>query len=210
MDSERLTDRMTRGMGNAARVIGEDYDLFRPAGAFRPLAPENRIMRLPVILDAGSGDYRRPRGFDQAVKAVFDSIAVHVGDYLRGPRGVLFIAALPRMAKPLCVLTNTSVDVLRASPAGSAGLNAYGGINEDMLDLVLGDWPVQLVAVGSGRPGALPADGGQSAATIVFPPTPVLINASDILQDGLGRRFLVRSVEDTEMGSRISVRGMEV
>ena len=210
MDAERLHDRISRGMGNAARVIGEDYDLFRPRGSARPLAPENRIMRLPVIIDWASPNYQRPRGFERALRATFDGISALVGDYIRGPRGVLFIAALPLLSRPSCVLTNMAVDVLRATPVAAAGLNAYGGVQEEILDMILADWPAQLVAAGSGKSGALPADGGQSAASIVLPATPVPIRSSDILQDGFGRRSIIRVAEQTEMGWRLSVAGMEV
>jgi hypothetical protein len=210
MDAERLQDRLSRGMGSAARVIGEDYDLFRPRGAARPLAPENRIMRLPVILDGGDPGYRRPRGYDRALRATFDSIAVRVGDYLRGPRGVLFVTALPPMLFPLCILTNATVDVLRAGAPSTAGLNAYGGVVEDVLETLLAGWPAQIFAEASGRPGVLPADGGQTGWSVVLPPTPVPIATSDVLQDGAGRLYLVRAAEESEMGWRVSVRGTEV
>lgn len=210
MDAGRLHDLISRGMGSAARVIGEDCDLFRPRGVARPLAPENRIMRLPVILDGGDPGYRRPRGYDRALRATFDGIAVHVGDYLRGPRGVLFVAALPPMLCPLCVLTNITIDVLRAGVPSAAGLNAYGGVVEDVLETLLAGWPAQMFAEASGRAGLLPADGGQTGWSVVLPPTPVSIAASDILQDGTGRRYLVRAAEESEMGWRLSVRGTEV
>lgn len=210
MDAQRVQDRISRGMGNAARAIGEDYDLFRPTGAFRPLSPENRIMRLPVILDGGYPGYRRPRGYDRALRATFDSIAVHIGDYLHGPRGVLFVAALPPMLSPLCVLTNATMDVLRAGAPSVAGLNAYGGVMEDVLVNVLGGWPAQVFTEGSGKPGVLPADGGQTDWSVVLPPTPVAIAVSDVLQDGGGRRYVVRAAEESEMGWRLAVRGTEV
>lgn len=210
MDAQRVQDRISRGMGNAARAVGEDYDLFRPRGAFHPLSPENRIMRLPVVLDGGNPGYRRPRGYDRALRATFDSIAVHVGDYLQGPRGVLFVAALPLMLSPLCVLTNITVDVLRAGAPSLAGLNAYGGVIEDVLVSVLAGWPAQFFTEGSGRPGVLPADGGQTRGSVVLPPTPVPIAISDVLQDGNGRRHVVRAAEESEMGWRLVVRGTEV
>lgn len=210
MDAGRLQDRISRGMGSAARVIGEDYDLLRPRSAARPMGPENLIMRLPVILDGGDPGYRRPRGYDRALRATFDSIAVHVGDYLRGPRGVLFVAALPPLLFPLCMLTNVTMDVLRAGAPSVAGLNAYGGVVEDVFEMVLAGWPGQIIAEGSGKQGALPADGGQTGWSVVLPPTPVPIAASDVLQDGTGRRYLVRAVEESEMGWRLSVRGTEV
>ncbi len=62
MDPYSVQDRISRGMGAAARVLGDVYDLFRPQGMSRPLAPGNRIMQLPVVFDGGDPGYRRPSG----------------------------------------------------------------------------------------------------------------------------------------------------
>ena len=210
MDVGRLQDRISRGMGSAARVIGEEYDLFRPAGIVGPLAPANRIMRLPVALDGGYPGYRRPRGYERSVRGTFDSVAVRVGDYLQGPRGVLFVAALPPLLRPLCVLTNVVVDVVRAGGQASAGLNGYGGAVEEVIETVLGGWPAQMLTEGSGKPGALPVDGGQTGWSVALPPTPAAIMTSDLLQDPSGRRYVVRAAEQSELGWRLSVRGTEV
>jgi hypothetical protein len=209
MGSDRFHDLMSRGLGNAARAIGDTYDVFRPRAAFNPLASENIVMRLPVSLSWGSSGLRMPRGFERAIRASFDAVASQVGDYLRGPRGVLFVAALPPLRQPVCILTNASVDVLRASGSLSAGLNAYGGVTEPSLSLVLGDWPVQIVSAGSNRSGALPADGGQTSWSVVMPVTPVQVLPSDLLQDSAGRRYVVKTIETTEVGRWLSVGGTE-
>lgn len=210
MDAARIQDRFSHGMGAAARVMGEEYDLFRPFEPVRPLASQNRVMRLPVIFDGGDPGYRRPRGYERALRATFDGVAVAIGDYLQGPRGVLFVAALPPMMRALCVLTTATFDVLRPTPAAAAGLNGYGGATEDALVSVLSEWPGQMIAGGSGRPGVLPADGGQSEWSVLLPPTPARIERSDLLQDRLGRRFLVRIAEESEMGWRLLVRGTDI
>ena len=125
------------------------------------------------------------------------------------PRGVLFVVALPALRQPVCMLTNASVDVLRASGSLAPGLNGYGGVTEPSLAVVLGDWPVQFVSAGGGRSGAVPGDGGQTDWSVVMPKTPVPISASDLLQDSAGRRFIIKTIELTEMGWWLSVRGTE-
>ncbi len=71
-------------------------------------------------------------------------------------------------------------------------------------------WPAEKLAGGNAKPGVLPADGGQAGWSVVLPPTPEPITASDILQEPGGRRYLVRSAEQTEMGWRLLIRGTEV
>lgn len=206
MDPWTIQDRISRGMGSAARVLGETYDLFRHRGPLRPMAPENRVMQLPVMFDGGDPGYRRPRGYERALRATFDSVAVQVGDYMRGPRGVLFVAALPLMLRPLCVLTTAAFDVLRPQGAGFAGLNEYGGVSEDVLATMLTEWPAQMLTEGGSRQGVLPAEGGKAGFSVLLPPTPVAIQNSDLLQDQAGTRFLVRSAEHSELGWKLLVQ----
>lgn len=210
MDADRLRDMISRGMGNAARVIGDDYDVFRTRNAAEPLASGNRIMRLPMILDNGASGYQKARGFERVLRGTFDGIAIRSGDYLRGPRGVLFVAALPPMERALCVLTNKVVDVLRPSGPNSAGLNGYGGVIEEALEIVLSGWPVQMTVLSNSGQGMLPADGGRSSSSVLFPMTPAVIKASDLLQDEAGRRYVVRTCEASEMGWHLVVVGTEV
>ncbi len=210
MDSRKLHDLICRGMGNAARVIGEDYDVYRAQGPFDPLASGNRIMRLPVVLENYAANYRRVRGVDQGLRATFDSIGTRVGDYLSGPAGILFVAAVPERQQPVCVLTTTIVSVYRTGGPALAGLNAYGGVVEETLEAVLTKWPVQMSVAGSGKRGALPADRAQSELSILFPPTPVPILGADILQSDDGNRFTVLSAESTAMGWHLAARGSEV
>ena len=72
MDGTLLQDRLSRGMGAAARVFGLPYDAYRPVGA-DPLRPEGRFLRLPAAFDGGDPGYRRPAGYERALRATLDS-----------------------------------------------------------------------------------------------------------------------------------------
>jgi hypothetical protein len=206
MDGVELQDRFSRGMGAAARGLGMPNDLFRPDGVDEPLLAERRVLRLFAAFDLGDPGYRRPQGYERALRGTFDADWTQVGDYFRGPRGVLFIALLPPLQRPLCVLTNSVFDVLRAGGPGVPGLNGYGGVQEPGLLSVLGGWPGSILSSGGGKPGALPDDGGLSGWSVLLPPTPVAILGSDLLRDRAGRRFIVRSAERSDLGWRLSVR----
>lgn len=190
--------------------MGVAYDLYRSFGVELPLASERRVLRLAAAFDLGDPGYRRPKGYERALRGVFDGDCTCVGDYLVGPRGVLFIAMLPPLQRPLCVLTNAVVDVLRPGGPEVPGLNGYGGVREPRLRPVLGGWPAQIlggVAGGDAAGGArLPDDGGLSGWTVLLPGTPAPILGSDLLRDGEGRRFLVRTAELSDLGWRLIVR----
>ena len=206
MDGAGLQDRYSRGLGAAARVFGMPHDLFRPRGVAAPVALERRVLRLPAAFDGGDPGYRRPRGYERALRGMFDADCTCVGDYLVGPRGVLFIAALPAMARPLCVLTTTVVSVLRAGGAEAPGLNGYGGVREARLHTVLEGWPAEMLGGTDGARGPVPDDGGLSTWRVLLPVTAVPIQGSDLVRDVSGERFVVRTAELSEYGWRLSVR----
>jgi hypothetical protein len=207
-----LQDRFSRGMGAAARALGQPYDLYRPDGAFEPLAPARRVLRLWAAFDLGDPGYRRPHGYERGLRGTFDGDCTAVGDYLQGPRGVLFIATLPPLQRPLCVMANDVLDVLRPVGPENPGLNGYGGVREPRLRTVLEGWPGLVLSGGAGAGaaagagGGLPDDGGQGLWSMLLPLTPVPIHGSDLMRDRVGRRFLVRSAELTDLGWRLSVR----
>jgi hypothetical protein len=207
MDGATLQDRFSRGMGSAAVRLGMPHDLYRGRGCVEPLAAENRALRLSAAFDGGDPGYRRPHGYERALRGIFDVVCTQVGDYLRGPRGVLFIAMLPPLQRPLCVLTNGVLDVLRPVGPQSPGLNGYGGVQEPRLQAVLSGWPGQVLGGGGGGGrGELPNDGAQPGWSVLLPHTPEPILGSDLLRDEAGRRFVVRTAELSELGWRLMVR----
>lgn len=206
MEHALLQDRLSRGMGAAARVLGAQYDLMRPRDAVAPTRPELRLLRLSAAFDGGNPGYGRPRGYDRALRGTFDSAYVAVGDYLVGPRGVLFVALLPPLHRPLCVLTNAVLDLVRPGGAALPGLNPYGGVGPGGFDTLLQGWPAQVLLGGAGRPGGLPGDGALSEHSVLLPKLPVAPQGGDVLRDGSGRRFVVNAAELAEPGWRISAR----
>lgn len=206
MDGAGLQDRYSRGLGAAARVFGMPHDLFRPHGVADPLLTERWVLRLPAAFDGGDPGYRRPRGYERALRGMFDVDCTRVGDYLVGPRGVLFIASAPSLARPLCVLTTAVLTVLRAEGPEVPGLNGYGGVREPRLRVVLSGWPAEVSSGSDGAKGSVPGDGGLPGWRVLLPLTPVPIQGSDVLQDAAGERFVVRTAELSELGWRLSVR----
>jgi len=204
MDGALLADRLSRGMGAAARVFGEAYDAFRPRGAADPLRVEGRFLRLPAAFDGGDPGFRRPTGYERALRGTFDAAYLRVGDLLQGLRGVLFVVMLPPLNRPLCVLTNAVVSVVRPSGPGLAGLAGYGGA--DSPELVMDGWPAQVLAAGAGRGFGLPEDGGLGGFHVLLPFGAPATRTGDHLRDRAGRGFVVGGVELSELGWRLHVR----
>ena len=205
MDGNVLADRLGRGMGAGARAIGLVHDVYRPRGAAFPVRLAWRVVQLAAAFDGGDPGYRRPRHYERSQRGLFDTAYVRVGDYLAGPRGVLFVAAVPALARPLCVLTNATVDVWRPSGPAWPGLNEYGGAGP--AEAVLTSWPAQVMTGGGGRPGELPGDAELAGFVVLLPVSvPVSLRGSDVVSDERGRRFVVGAAEETEMGWALRVR----
>jgi len=204
MDGALLADRLSRGMGAAARVFGVPYDAFRPRGADDPLRAEGRFLRLPAAFDGGDPGYKRPVGWERALRGTFDAAYLRVGDLLQGPRGVLFVAMLPPLNRPLCVLANATVSAVRPAGPVAAGLGGYGGADAPVP--VMDGWPAQVLAAGGGRGFGLPQDGALAGFHVLLPLGAPVLRTGDALQDDAGRGFVVGSVELTELGWRLHVR----
>ena len=129
MRIHHLQDRIDKGLGAAARHIGDQYDAFRPATAANPLAAENRYLRLPATFTDENLTFRRPTGYGRAAwSGIFDRAYTKPGDYLSGPAGIFFIAAQQSLLPALCVLTNRTISTARPAAPTAPGINAYGGL----------------------------------------------------------------------------------
>ena len=184
MDHATLQDRLSRGMGAAARVFGAEYDLHRPEGPGNPVRLGTRVLRLHAAFDGGDPGYRRPPGFERGLRGTFDAAYVRAGDYLVGPRGTLFVAALPPLGRPLCVLCNGVLDLVRPGGPGVPGLNGYGGAGPDLP--VLRGWPALLLPAGA-----------------LLPAGPAEVRVGDWLH-APGLRMRVERAERSEFGWRIA------
>lgn len=191
-------------MGAAARVFGEQHDAFRPSGAFDPLRASGRFLRLAAAFDGGDPGFRRPYGYERALRGTFDSAYLRVGDLLQGPRGTLFVVLLPPLNRPLCVLANAVVSVSRPAGADAAGLGGYGGAAD--AEPVGAGWPAQVLAAGGGRGFGLPGDGALAGFHVLLPLGAPGMRTGDVVRDDGGRSYVVGAAELSELGWRLHVR----
>jgi hypothetical protein len=204
MKLPQIQDRVSRGLGTAARHIGADYSAYRPASPHSPLHPTNRYLRLPASFTTENLTYRQPIGYGHATwSGIFDNAYTQPGDYLTGPAGTFFIAAQQSLLPTLCILATRTISVARAAAPAAAGVNAYGGLTTATATPILTGWPASVLFAGSGAPGDLPGDANTPNWTVLLPQTPVPIRAADLLTDDRGQAYIVGSTELTALGWRI-------
>lgn len=209
---DTLQDRVARGLGTVARVVGQPADAFRPARPTRPLASENRFLRLPAAFHVGTRFTTPERHGAPLWQGLFDSAYTRPGDYLAQGDAVYFIASQPRLLPVLCVKTNRVVRLSRGPITDRVGEVPYGGFDARELFL-LTEWPASMFGLrGAGLPRAhLPADVGRADWTVLLPASvPVAIQANDRLHDDLGREGIVAGVEESDLGWRLFVQEARV
>ena len=209
MDAEKLQDRISRGMGTAARAMGVTCNAFRPVGAQQPLAPGNRFLQLNAAFNAQDTLFRRAGMPAQAAwYCVCDAAYLLPGDYLveLTSERIWFIGALQSLLPVLCVLTNRTIDVTRPATYRVAGLNGYGG--GEAATPIVSDFPVSLLHGSETRgPQAIPSDTRIGGAVALLPPIPnVCFCRGDIMTDDLGRSYVASQVEQNMIGWRIELR----
>ncbi len=204
MRIQRLQDRIDRGLGTAARHLGHEVDAYRPVTASNPLAAENRFLRLHAAFNDENLSFRRPIAYGRATwSGIFDRAYTQPGDYLSGPDGTFFIAAQQSLLPALCILTNRTIAVTRPAAPAIAGVNAYGGLLATTATPVLTAWPASILFAGAGSPGELPGDGGTPTWTVLLPSTPTALLSADLINDDVGKSYVIGSAELTSLGWRI-------
>ena len=214
MNPDRLQDLIYRGMGRAALKTGQLYNAFRPSGNTNPCAATNRYLQLRAAFNATDPRFVRANTYGHPVwYGVFDSAYTLPGDYLieHDTGRTFFIASQPPLLPVVTVLAERIVSVLRPGGPTGFGVQAYGGVEIAAASLLLGNWPASMIEGGNGGgaryAGDLPADVRLTAFTLLLPTLPGIVpRVEDLVEDDLGRNFVVSSAELSELGWRLVVR----
>lgn len=210
MDGAALQDRISRGLGVAARRIGVRTDAYRPRGASDPLASANRYLRLPAAFSTTDGKFGHANGYGDALwVGVFDAAYTRPGDYLVQDAGRWFVAAQQHLLPVLCVKADRVVAFARPAAPSGVGVNIYGGVALSTSTPLLAGWPASVLTASPGsRPSAnLPSDSLANLWNVLLPAVPgVLLRPADLMTDDLGRTGVVASAEITDLGWRLTVK----
>jgi hypothetical protein len=131
-----------------------------------------------------------------------------VGDYLSGPEGISFVAAIEPPKPMLVVMTNAVVWLERPAAPVLAGVNPYGAVLPSTNSVLLAGFPASLLAGGledRTRVG-LADDTKVKGVTVLLPIVDgVKLHQADILTTETYDRFVVAGVESVAGIWRLSV-----
>jgi hypothetical protein len=206
----QLADRIGWGMNIAARRLGSPADAYRPQGTEDPVQLANRFIRLYACFTTPQAPFRQSSDYGTALwHGIFDSSYTRVGDYIVQGSKVWFVAGQEPLLPVLCVRTNRTLSFSRPGAPRNPGANGYAGVTASSSTLLLRGWPASVLGTsGGGRPDAgLPTDGSVAYWTVLLPAAAgVVLRASDLMVDDLGRNGVIAAAELTELGWRLTVK----
>jgi hypothetical protein len=209
MDGVRLADRLAYGAGCAARRVGFLHDAYRPDGPVAPLDLVRRFLRLCVAFVLPGGSVAAPSGFAAPFRQAWaDWSYLQAGDYLAGPEGTVFVAAIEPPKPMLVVMTNSVVRLARPAAPVLDGLNPYGAVLPGTQTMLLTGFPASLLVggVGDRAKAGLPDDTKLPGFTALLPAVRnVQPHVADILMNERDERFVVSAVEQVAGAWRLSL-----
>ena len=201
MDARTLQDRISKGMGVAARRAGCPFGLYRTGGIVQPVSPDNRIMELPAAFTPNG---KRSAAYGQSLWiGTFDSSYTQPGDYLVSASSTYFVASQLPGLDVQCVLTNRTVSIVRPMPAMQGG---YSGFFSTPGEVVITAWPACLLESGGDAGGGRVGETRFGGWTLLLPCLPASPQIADVVSDDLGGAYVVGSAEQSVLGWRLAVR----
>lgn len=208
MDGATINAKVYAGYAKAAKIIGTNYQHYRPTGANNPIGAGNRLADLPVSLNAEDPRYARPNVYGKPTwYAVADGAQLAVGDYIIGLEGTLFVAALQPLLPIFMVDCNRTVSVIRPQQQTGVGAVGYGGNTAANETVLMSGWPTSALQGAKGEKGgvSLPGDVRNPWWAILLPQfAGIVLRSDDIITDDLGRRYIISSAELTDLGWRLT------
>jgi len=209
MDGVKLADRLAYGAGCVARRVGFVHDAYRPDGPVAPVDLDKRFLRLSVAYVLPGGSVGAPSAFGVPFRQAWaDWSYLRVGDYLSGPEGTVFVAAIEPPKPMLVVMTNAVMSLERPAAPALVGLNPYSAV-----------LPATRIPLFSGFPGSVLAGGIDDRTRIGLPDDTKLPgfvallpmveavrpHQADILTTERKERFVVTGIETVSGVWRLSL-----
>jgi hypothetical protein len=204
------------GYKQAASVLGQPFQQYRATSAFNPVGPACFVQNLNAFFSADP-DFKNngaPKPGKTDWWALVDGSQTAVYDYLVGPftevpgdSNTWFITSQDPMKSIGVTRCNGAVSVLRPSGNPSFGAQPYGGDATSTEIPIMTNWPAAIVQGTKGEKGdsTLPGDVRMPWYSIQFPAFgTAVVEAADVINDDLGRRYKISSCELTNTGWRLT------
>jgi hypothetical protein len=194
-----------------AKMFGGKYQHYRPAGADSPL--NHKIGSIQAAFDTVPAlTFKAPAknpGFPYY--GAMDARLLKPSDYLVGPMGTFFVAAIEPLKPVLTWRCTRTINILEAGQsAQSNAAPRVGGYSEPLAATnvtILTGWPANIVKDTRGEldQTKLPSDTRSGYFKIMLPPLPIEPIQGMYVTDDSGSTYIVSSAQKSWMGWELLV-----
>jgi len=204
-----IQDVIYQGYGVSAQVIGDSYGIYRSSTPINPIVPGNLITTQNASFNV-DWTYKKANKYGNAVwQTLSDGRNFQVGDYFIKapfPEQRFFVAAMQRMLPILSVECNKTVTITRAAQDNAPDSDVYSGYVPPTVTTLAQNLPVSMLYQnhGSDNKMKLPTDTRLPRWIMLLPNLgSVVYKNRDIVIDELNMRYVIISVELTDLGWRM-------
>lgn len=209
MDGEKLQGKVYYGYAQSAKRIGLAFQQHRLTDALAGLTDGNIVGTMLASFNALDMKYAKANGYGKPVwYCLADGRLLAVGDYLVRGTSTFFIAGMQPLLPILAVECNRVLGFFRPQQQSGVGVAPYGGNTmQNQQPLAVG-MPAAVIQGSKGEKNetSLPGDVKSPWWSIMIPSLPgnVQLRTDDVAIDENGRRYVLSSSEQTDLGWRFT------
>jgi len=205
MNQAALQQKVYDGYAKAALRIGKVAAQYRPSGPFFTMGAP--LASLLVAFTTNMGFTKFNAYAHPVWTSLHDGSLTTPGDYLVTEDGTWFIAAQQSLLPILAVSCNRVASMFRVSQENGVGVIGYAGDTGASEVAIMTGWPCSILqgTKGEKNPAQLPGDERTPWWILLLPESAgTILRNADIIQDDLGRRYVISSPELTDLGWRLT------
>jgi len=209
MDGQKLQGKVYYGYAQSAKRIGLEFQQYRPLDVAGAIAPGNLIGPLVASFNAQDMKYGKASAYGKPVWfCLADGRVLSVGDYLVRGTSTFFIAGMQPLLPILAVECNRVLSFFRPQQLPGAGAMGYGGNTMANQTPIAQQYPASVLqgTKGERNDTGLPGDVKVPWWAILIPSFPgdVQLRTDDVGIDEHGRRYVIASAEQSDLGWRLT------
>lgn len=209
MDGDKLQAKIYYGYAQSAKRIGLTFTQYRPDDAMAPISDQSFVG--PILASFNAKDMKYGRANDHAKPLWYclaDGRLLSVGDYLTRSGSTFFVAGMQPLLPILAVECNRVLSFFRPQQQAGVGAVGYGGNTMANQKPIAQGFPASVLqgTKGERNDTALPGDVKVPWWAILIPSLPgdAQLRTDDVAIDEHGRRYVLASCEQTDLGWRLT------
>ncbi|KAF1009487.1 MAG: hypothetical protein GAK28_00125 [Luteibacter sp.] len=209
MDGVKLQGKVYAGYAQAAKRIGLPFQQYRTTSTSGAIVPAALIGTVVASFNAQDMKYGKPNAYGKPLwYCLADGRVLSPGDYLVNAASTYFIAGMQPLLPILAVDCNRMLSFYRPQQQPTVGIGAYGGNTAENQQLIATGFPASVLQGTKGERNevGLPGDVKTPWWAILLPALPgnAQLRADDVAIDENGRRYVLASAEQTDLGWRLT------